>query len=116
MRVYKKGNELKELAELMSYSISVRTHEGGTSHDTTRRATKKQREILFGVIYGALLALNQGEEVRSNPKMEQAIIDAAEFQADILMQPYLKDGEELQGYLSVYIPLQRAVKSWGEIR
>ena len=112
MRVYKKGPELKELAELLSYNISIRTHDGGNSHDETRKATKAQSRILFGVIYGALLALNQGEEVRSNPKMEQAIIDAAEFQADILMQPYLKEGEELQGYMSVYIPLQRAVKTW----
>lgn len=112
MRVYKQWNELEELAKLLSYSISIRTHDGGTSQDITRKATKAQGRILYGVIYGALLALNHGEDVRSDHKMEQAIIQAAEFQADILMKPYLKDGEELQGYMSVYIPLQRAVKSW----
>lgn len=112
MRVWKPESELKDLADLMSQNIDIRTWDGGNSRDITRKATKSQRRILYGVIYGALLALNHGEDVRSNPKMEAAIIDAAEFQADILMRPYLKDGEELQGYMSVYIPLQRAVKSW----
>ena len=71
-----------------------------------------QKEILYGVIYGALLGLNWGEKMRNSRDMEQAVIDTAEFQAGILMRPYLKDGEELQGYMCVYIPLQRILEKW----
>ena len=112
MRKYMAEIQLKELAEANSECIAIRTYERGNSKDAWRKATKKQREILYGILYGALLALNWGEEVRSNNKMEQAIIDAAEFQADILMRPYLKEGEQLQGYMCVYIPLQRMVNEW----
>lgn len=115
MRKYKHENELREIAQRHSQYIDIRTMVGGNSRDITRKATKKQSEILYGVLYGALLGLNWGEECRSNPKMEQAIIDAAEFQADILMRPYLREGEELQGYMSVYIPLKRIVEKWETI-
>ena len=115
MRKFKSEQELRELAELHSKYINIRTMDGGNSHDTTRKATKKQREILYGVLYGALLGLNWGERMRSSRDMAQAVIDAAEFQADILMRPYLKEGEELQGYMSVYIPLQRIVEKWEEV-
>ena len=87
MRKYMHESALREIAQEHSKYIDIRTMDGGNSHDTTRKATKKQSEILYGVLYGALLGLNWGEECRSNPKMEQAIVDAAEFQADILMRP-----------------------------
>jgi len=112
MRKYKPEQELREIADLNSVYINIRTMDGGNSHDVTRRATKKQREVLRGVILGALLGLNWGEKCRSTPEMEQAIIDAAEFTGDLLMAPYLKDGEELQGYMSIYIPLKRIVAAW----
>jgi hypothetical protein len=112
MRKYKYESELKLIAELNSERICVRTMDGGNSHDEWRKATKKQREMLYGIFYGALLGLNWGEKMRATRDMEQAVIDTAEFQADILMRPLLRDGEELQGYMTVYIPLQKIVEEW----
>ena len=112
MRKYKQESELREIAENAAQQIAIRTHDNGCSKDTWRKATKKQKEILYGVIYGALLGLNWGEQMRSSADMEQAVIDAAEFQAMILMRPYLREGEQLQGYMCVYIPLQNIVKNW----
>ena len=110
MRKYMNGNTLKEIAELHSTHITViKPHNGGEEY---RKTTKRQRETLCGIFYGALLGLNWGEEIRSNDKMAEAIVEAPEFQADILMEPLLREGETLQGYLSVYIPLNRILKTW----
>ena len=67
---------------------------------------------IYGIIYGALLGLNWGDACRSTKDMEQAIIDAAEFQAMILLRPYMKEEEEAQCYMCVYLPLQRIVEKW----
>ena len=112
MRKYKSESELKEIAALHSQNIAVRTYENGCSKDSWKKATKKQREILYGLIYGALLGLNWGDKCRSTKEMEQAIIDATEFQAMILLRPYMKDGEEAQCYDCVYTPLQKIVRAW----
>lgn len=110
MRKYMNGNTLKEIAELHSTHITViKPNNGGEEY---RKTTKRQRETLCGIFYGALLGLNWGEEIRSNDKMAEAIVEATEFQADILMEPLLREGETLQGYLSVYIPLNRILKTW----
>ena len=66
MRKFKSESELREIAELHSKYINIRTMDGGNSRNFTRKATKKQREILYGILYGALLGLNWGERMRSS--------------------------------------------------
>jgi hypothetical protein len=112
MRKFMQENDLKEIAERNSAMIAVRTMDGGNSRDKWRKATKRQRETLYGLIYGALLGLNCGEKMRNSADMEQAVVDATEFQAQVLMRPLLKDGEELQGYMCIYIPLKKILAAW----
>lgn len=84
--------EAKEYAESVSNTITIRTYDKGSSDDTTRKSTKKEKEILTNIIFGALLAIK-------NHKLDgiavQAAKDTAEFTAD-LMIPHIN------GYLSVY--------------
>ncbi len=108
MRVYKREEELREIAESLSVNIKVNADD----RVITRKATKKQHDIMYGLIYGALLGLNWGEGVRSDKNMEQAILDATEFQSLILMSPTLKDRETFQSYTSLYIPLQNVLREW----
>lgn len=108
MRKYKAEKELREIAKQHSEYITVCTPNG----EKKRKATKRQNETLYGLFYGALLGLNFGETARSTREMEQAIIDATEFQADILFRNLLKEDESLQGYITVYCPLQKIVREW----
>ena len=111
-RIWKPENELRAIAEQHSRYVHVRTMHGGNSHDTFRKATKRQQEVLYGVIYGALLGMNYSSECRKSKDMERVVVDTAEFQADILMRPLLRDGEEFQGYMGVYLPLMRILDKW----
>jgi len=112
MRKYRHEQELKDLAQEISERIAVRRYDNGNSVDTWRTPTKRQKKMMHGIVYGALLALNYGEATRSSADAANAIIDAAEFQADILLRDTLREGEELQGYMCVYLPLHRALAAW----
>lgn len=84
--------EAKEYAESASNTITIRTYDNGSSDVTTRKSTKKEKEILTNIIFGALLAIknhNLGGIAVQSAK------DTAEFTAD-LMIPHIN------GYLSVY--------------
>lgn len=109
MRQYISESLMREWANDLSEMITIIDSNG---HETERKARKREREALYSVFYGAFLGLNWGEDARSNEKMEQAIIDAAEFTGDVLFNTILKDGERLQGYMSVYLPLKKVVREW----
>ncbi len=108
MRIYKQEAELRAIAERLSDTITVETDNG----EVTRKPTKRQHNILYGLLYGALLGLNWGESTRSNPQMEEAILNATEFQGLVMMPTVLKDGERLQSYLSLYLPLKGVLREW----
>ena len=108
-REYKTGGALKAKAEEIAENITERTYtENGSSNDETRKATKREKEILFKIAYSALHGLNWGETTRGSKEATQAIIDAAEFAA-------LQFLPNCNSYMSMYIPLQQAVREWASI-
>lgn len=107
VREHKKESELKEIAEGISQEIVIRTFENGSSRDTRRKATVKEKAIIYRVAYGALLALNHGEDSRSSQLAEQKIIDTAEFTIDLFIP-------DCNGYDTMYIPLKKAVANWAK--
>jgi len=84
--------EAKEYAESVSKTIAIRTYDNGSSNDTTRKSTKKEKEILTNIIYGALLAIKNHN---LGGIAVQAAKDTAEFTADLMIPG-------INGYLSVY--------------
>lgn len=102
VRAYKTEAELREVAEAISEEIVIRTIENGNSRDTRRKATVKEKAIIYR---GALLALNHGEDSRSSRLAEQKIIDTAEFTIDLFIP-------DCNGYDTMYIPLKKAVANW----
>ena len=84
--------EAKEYAESVSKTITIRTYDNGSSNDTTRKSTKKEKEILTNIIYGALLTIKNHN---LGGIAIQAAKDTAEFTADLMIPG-------INGYLSVY--------------
>ena len=96
---------LRCMAAEIAESIVVRTYENGNSHDTRRQTTEKERDILYGLAYSALLGLNHSEESRQSKTAEDAIINSFEY-ACIVMLP------DANCYDSMYIPLRKMVANW----
>lgn len=113
MRKHKSESELRAIAEAISDRIYIDRNGCG---EAWRKATRKQKEITYGVIYGALLGLDWGEKVRSTSDIEQGIVDTAEFTWDIMIKPYakLEDGRSVNGYITIYCPLKKVLKEWEE--
>lgn len=106
-RKYYYETALRAMAETISHDVAISDETGNFSRKI--KARKREREIAYGVLYGALLALNWGSTVRQSRDMEQGIIDTAEFTYNILM----KEVNPLaRGYETIYIPLQNVLKAW----
>lgn len=118
-RQYQHESTLKEWAENIASVVWIRPEEGHPKYregDFKRKPTKREHDTLFSVAFGALLALNWGEEIRRDDIMGnakvQAVTDSAEFTADIMMNKLLKENERYQGYLGIYCGLKEAVRNW----
>lgn len=105
VREHKPESELKQIAESISDTIMIRAYENGNSIDTRHKTTALEKEIIYKIAYGALLALNYGTDVRASRLAEQSIINAAEFQIGLFLP-------DCNGYDTIYIPLKKAVQSW----
>ena len=108
MRAYKKETELREIAETISDFITIRSRDNGCSVDTTRWAKKQEKDIIFKIAYGSLLALNWGEKCRDSKDMAEAIVNNAEFTINNFLP-------ECNGYMTMYIPLNKILQKWEQI-
>ena len=104
-KIYKKEDALKEIARNISKTIVIRSIINGNSYDTRRETTAPERDIIYCLAYGALLALNDSEEVRRTPAAERAIVHAAEYMVKLHIP-------ECNGYDTLYIPLNEALETW----
>lgn len=105
-RKFQSETVLNEWAHNATESVVFRAYDAdGYRQDIRKKPTKKQREIVEKIIYGALLGLNWGETIRSETVAEDAILNAAEYMC-IVMLP------EVNSYDTVYIPLRHICKAW----
>lgn len=109
MREWKSEATLKAWASEQAAWIARRDENGNYQGMTKSR--DGEREIVFNVLFGALLGLNWGEATRSDPGREQAIVDTAEFTFNLLVENV---SPLARGYESVYLPLKRMLKAWSE--
>ena len=108
MRKYLDTESLKFMANLISDTITFRTHdERGKRNDKTRPATKDEKKIIYNIAYGALHTLNYGKQIRSSKDMVQAVIDNAEITLDLFIP-------DCNGYDTMYCPLQAIIRDWEE--
>mgnify|MGYP007122062515 CR=1 FL=1 len=107
MRNYRTEAELREIAREISEVVAVSKEDG--NFDRRRKALKREKEIAYGVLFGALLGLNWGEATRSDKGRTQAIIDTAEFTYNVLIANV---SPKARGYETIYIPLQKVVREW----
>ena len=115
IRSYRTPDDLWDEAKKISATVYIRTDERYGSVDTPRATTEDEQTMLCRLVYGALLGMNHGEDTRADDNRARAIIDTVEYQADMLFKQFEQDGEQINGYLSIYCPLQRVLKDWTRI-
>ncbi|MEG1725907.1 MAG: hypothetical protein RR313_10985 [Anaerovoracaceae bacterium] len=105
MRMQMTEDNLEEMANRLSETITVETYSDENGYSIKpRKASTREKEIIYNIAYGALSTLNYGEEARDSKKIEQAIIDNAEFTLDMFLP--------LTGYDTLYNPLKKIVAEW----
>jgi len=93
----KTEKELKEYANLISQKIAIRTYNSGNSSDDERVSTLEEQKIIHTIVYGGLLAINEGKDKKS-------IISACEYISNLQFENVIKNGE-INSYMSIYIPM-----------
>lgn len=83
-QLYPSETELYEYARECSKEIVIRSYEpNGSSRDERREATKVESEVIFNIIYGALLGVRSQNSTNDGLKIpysnRHAAIDSAEF-------------------------------------
>ena len=102
MRAYLNGIQIADkLNAMLEERITVFVE----GQEKKRKATKREKELLAGILGGAINAMNWGESIRGDDAKAEAIIECAEFTA-IRLLPHV------QSYLSIYCPLQKVLRKW----
>lgn len=103
MKIRFEESQLFDFAEKLSRSIVIRTYDNGNSNDTRRDSTPEESRMIFKVLYGGMLSMNN-----ANANV-QAVIDTCEYIGNLLMRDVVRGGD-MNGYDTIYCPL----KSWAE--
>lgn len=91
--------ELKESAEKVAKTITIRTYVDGSSYDKERKATAKESKIILSIVFGALLS------ARWNTNL-QVSKDTAEFIGGLQL------ADNVNCYDTIYNKVQ---KCWDEL-
>lgn len=86
-------NTIEEYAECEASTITIRSYIDGSSKDTTRNSTNKEKQILKSIIAGALAAIRSGKD-------KQMAMDIAEY-IGLYSFKETKEGR-CNGYDSIY--------------
>lgn len=89
--------DVEEMVNDAAQKITYRFYNDGNSSDVCRKAIPFERNMLAGVMIGAL------HEIRWRDDSAQAAIDTAEFIIDTILPG-------VNGYDSVYLPLTRMLR------
>lgn len=94
------------LSKEISSTIVIRSYdENGNAADTRRPATETERETLYHIIDGALIAAS----MTTDSKQRRGIADSAECIASVMIRG-------CNGYLTVFNPLADAFKHLDALR
>lgn len=107
IRTSKTPEQLDLMVKELSNIIYIRTDD---HRDVKREATETEKRTLYTIFYSALAAMNYYRHQSTKEIMDahdKGIINMAEFTVDRLIP-------NVNGYLSVYIPLHDVIKTWGK--
>lgn len=119
MRKNMSDKEMREHAEAISSSIVVRSYDWHGSHDLRRDSTPEERKIIFGIAFGALMAINWRvrHENSAYGSKTQTVLNTAEWIfIEMCKEFHLESREDhFNSYDSLYAPLVLVINSWEEI-
>ena len=98
-------NKLRYWATQVAKTIVIRTMNNGNSSDVRRPTTQEEHDILYKLVYSALLGLNAGETARQTRAAEDAIVNSIEYTCNLFFP-------EANGYLTIYCPLRNICEEW----
>ena len=89
-----------ELASEIADTITIRTYENGCSHDTLRKSTPYEKEIIAKILVAMFLSYGYRDKGSID-----SICDMGEF----TMHRFLP---EANTYDTLYIPFMKAIEAW----
>lgn len=92
---------MKRLARENSKEIVIRSYNDGNSNDYRREATPEESEILYKLLYAAMLAYTW----QPNGGSIDIILDTVEFACHQFLP-------EANAHDSIYIPLRKITQTW----
>lgn len=108
-------DEIRNAAEKISKTISIRRYENGSSVDERRATTKVERDILYNIAYGAISALNREACLKEDDhfgKATQSVLSTAEYIFCAFFGTDNGDGTHANSYDSIYSPLMHLIYSF----
>ena len=108
-------DEVRNAAEEISKTISIRRYENGSSVDERRFTTKVERDVLYNIAYGAISALNRETCLNENDhygKATHSALSTAEHIFCAFFGTDNGDGTHANSYDSIYSPLMSMIYTW----
>ena len=96
------SDDLKKLADENSNEIVIRSYQDGNSSDDKRKATLVEKEIVYKILYAAMISYGyRGEQ---NGGSIDAVLDMAEFTCHQFLP-------EVNAYDTIYTPLREITET-----
>jgi very-short-patch-repair endonuclease len=116
MRKNMTTQERCKIADEISKTIVVRDYINGSSRDTRRETTEKERKILYNVVLAALNTLNYtaADENGVYDIKTHAILNTAEYMFMRFINDPVDGNAHANSYDSIYNPLAKVIRDWEE--